>query len=149
MLAKYNGLSNSDLQPAKKKSKMLNGMSKTYCQYTGTNHKRGMPPKMCFLSFLDGTISDDDEVEDIFVPYQWLHKIPVKREIEVDGGVVRMVDAKMAEEAILFERAKVSTGRKRNRKKNTLPKPSRGTKRDSIDTLDTTDTSPILSEDEF
>ena len=50
------------------------------------------------MYFLDGYISDEEEEDVIFLPYQWIGKVET-RKVQVDGGYIEVVDAAVAKDA--------------------------------------------------
>ena len=68
-----------------------------------------MPPRECFMDYMDGFVSDDDEIEDIFVPAGVV--LPRCRSVTMfGGGTMHFVKKKDVEEAIDLNLSPFSQG---------------------------------------
>ena len=106
--------------PAPKiKKKLISGMCSTYGEYTGKVIDK---PHECMMDLLDGFISDDEELEDIYVPYQHIGRFP-QREVSTQQGTVFLVNRKDVMNVVALENAKKpSLAKKPKKKKSTYRK---------------------------
>ena len=95
--------------PLLKKTFMLEPMNSTLCTMKGTMYRKAMPPRECFMDYMDGFVSDDDEIEDIFVPAGVV--LPRCRSVTMfGGGTMHFVKKKDVEEAIDLNLSPFSQG---------------------------------------